>query len=190
MKKIRGVRRHSRWLRKRSQTPAGLSLSRLQSWHYDYVKLGLGPWQWQHQQPPQWVRQRAAEYLLSTFFHWQTALAKQTEPFYLAVWLVSSAFAHSSQVVAGWQERIERYEGIFGEAVTDGPALLAEYQQLPGADELTWRTFAWEELLDAQDYPEGWPVKMLQRPHRTHQTSEGEEYLLVQTGWVWVGTMS
>jgi hypothetical protein len=150
----------------------------------------LGPWHSHQPPPPRWVRQQAAQHLLLTFSHWQTALSGQSEPNYLAIWLVSSAFAHSSQVVAGRQERIKRYEGIFGEPVLEGPSLPAEYQQLPGAEKLTWRTFAWEELLDAQDYPEGWPAKMLQRPHRTSQTPEGEEHLRVQTGWVWVGTLS
>ncbi|QIX63254.1 hypothetical protein HER32_19575 [Hymenobacter sp. BT18] len=189
-KKIRGKRRRFAGLEQRyQQGTAALNPASLKRWHYEYEKLGLGPWHWHQRQPPKAVRQVAAQYLLDTFLAWNQQLHNQPESYYLAVWLVSPDFAHSSQVVAGVQERIRWYATGFGDAVPEGPPLPPEYQQLPGAGQLSWRTHHWEAMLDRFDYPTSWPAWVLRKPHRPYQTPDGQEYLLVQTGWVWVGTL-
>ncbi|MBD2716950.1 hypothetical protein KBK19_18035 [Microvirga sp. STR05] len=184
-RKVRGSKRRLKHLVHQSVIAAPLSEPRLQRYGYDYNKLGLGPWH--HRQPPQRVRQLAARHLLTTFFDWQRQLGAQPEPFYLAIWLVDSDFAHSSQVVAGIRERREWYHSLFGKPDPAGPPLPAEYQLLPGADQLTWHPHPREVELDVFDYPGGWPAWALRKPNRLRPSGEGGECMLVQTGWVWVG---
>ncbi|MBT9392501.1 hypothetical protein KLP40_04935 [Hymenobacter sp. NST-14] len=157
---------------------------------YDRNKLGLGVWHWHHRQPPQRVRQLAAQHLLTTFFSWQQQLQAQPETYYLAIWLVEPEFAHSSQVVAGIGERRARYSGMFKDPDPAGPPLPPEYRLLPGATLLTWTTHAWHLGLDQFDYPIGWPGWALGKPHYVHYFEGSGNYLMVQTGWAWVGQRS
>ncbi|WP_426491821.1 hypothetical protein [Hymenobacter sp. 102] len=136
------------------------------------------------------MRQLAAQHLLTTFFAWQPALAALAEPVYAAVWLAGPEFAHGSQVVAGIDERTAYYETIFGQPAPNGPPLPAEYQQLPDADKLTWQTYPWEVGYDADDFPGGWPDSLRRYPHHEHTYSDGRLFLIVQTGWVWVGQLA
>ncbi|UOQ70678.1 hypothetical protein [Hymenobacter cellulosilyticus] len=99
------------------------------------------------------------------------------------------SFAHDSQVVAGTEERISYYQTWLAESAADGPPLPPEYQLLPGADRLSWTTHRQVEWLDAEDYPAGWPASARRRPHWFHTTPDGNEYLLIQTGWAWVGQL-
>ncbi len=185
--KVRGGKRHLKRLVGQSLIAPPLSEERLQRYGYDYQVLGLAPWHWHYCQPPQRVRQLAAQHLLATFFNWQQQLQAQPEPFYLAVWLVEPDFAHSSQVVAGIRERRARYQKSFGEPDPTGPPLPPEYRQLPGAELLNWTTHPWQIGLDAFDYPNGWPAWALAKPHYAHIYENDNPYLMVQTGWVWVG---
>jgi hypothetical protein len=89
--------------------------------------------------------------------------------------------------VAGVLNKIEWYSSRFGEPAADGPPLPAEYRALPGAEKLTWQTYPWEILVDSFDYPDGWPAWVLAKPHYLCQPEANDEYLMVQTGWVWVG---
>ncbi|WBA42801.1 hypothetical protein [Hymenobacter canadensis] len=187
-KKIRGGKRHLKRLVRLSQTAASLSEQRLQQSGYNYKWLGLGVWHWHHRQPPKRVRQLAARHLLTTFRAWQRQLQAQPEPFYLAIWLVCSPeFAHSSKVVAAIQGMRARYRDRLQEADPAGPPLPPEYRQLPGANQLTWHAHPWEILVDSFDYPDGWPAWALAKPHYLCQPEDNDEYLMVQTGWVWVG---
>lgn len=186
-RKIRGAKRHTKRLAQQSTTAAPLSWVRLKHHHYDYEKLGLAPWHWQHRWPPALVRKLAVQHLLSTFFDWQRQMLAQPEPFYLAIWLVESDFAHSSQVVAGIRERQSYYQNIFGAPDPAGPLLPPEYQLLPGAAQLTWHTHPWEIMLDTDDYPDTWPAWSLSKPHHFYTHTDGRNFMVVQTGWVWVG---
>jgi hypothetical protein len=189
IKKIRGGKRHLQRLRAESTWAAPLSTDTLLSRLYYDEKLGLHPWHWHHRKPPRLVRQLAAYHLLTTFFAWQPVLASLMEPVYCAVWLVEPEFAHSSEVTVGIRHSIERHHRIVGDPDPDGPPLPAEYHQIPGADKLTWHTHPWEILVDSFDCPNGWPAWALRKPHYLCQPPEGDEYLLVQTGWMWVGQM-
>ncbi|AHJ97539.1 hypothetical protein [Hymenobacter swuensis] len=189
-KKLRGGKRHLRRLQAESTWVAPFSIDTLLEHQYYYEKLGLHPWHWHHRQPPKQVRQLATQHLLTTFFVWQPALAALAEPVYTAIWLVEPEFAHSSQVVAGIGARANYYRTLFGEPAPEGPPLPAEYWELPGADKLTWQTYPWEILVDSFDYPDGWPAWALEKPHNLYQPEDNDEYLLVQTGWVWVGQLA
>ncbi|RSK41185.1 hypothetical protein [Hymenobacter perfusus] len=189
-KKVRGGKRHLRRLQDESNWAAPLAVDTLLGWQYYYEKLGLHPWHWHHRQPPKRVRQLAAQHLLTTFFAWQPALTALSEPVYAAVWLVGPEFAHSSEVTVGIRQSIERHQNILGEPDPAGPPLPAEYQELPGADKLTWQTHPREVGYDADDFPAGWPASLLHHPHYEHTYSDGRLFLIVQTGWVWVGQLA
>ena len=186
-RKVRGGKRHLQRLVQRSRTAELLDRQMLQRYGYDRNKLGLGVWHWHYRQPPQRVRQLAALHLLATFFDWQRELQNQPEPYHLAIWLVEPEFAHSSQVVAGIGERRTRYSGMFGDPDPAGPPLPPEYRLLSGSEILTWTTHPWYLGLDQLDYPTGWPAWTLHKPHYTHYFEGSGDYLMVQTGWVWVG---
>ncbi|RSK33294.1 hypothetical protein [Hymenobacter metallilatus] len=189
-KKIRGGKRHLRYRQAESTWAAPLSVDALLNRQYYYEKLGLHPWHWHHRQPPMLVRQLAAQHLLITFFAWQLELAVLTEPVYAAVWLVGPEFAHSSQVIVSIRKMADRYQNRFGEPSSEGPPLPAAYRELPGAAKLRWQPHPWEVVVDSFDYPNGWPEWALEKPHCLCQPEGNDEYLLVQTGWVWVGQLT
>ena len=188
--KVRGGKRHLQRLMQQSITAEPLDEQMLHRYGHDYNKLGLGVWHWHHRQPPQRVRQLAAQHLLTTFSSWQQQLRAQPEPFHLAIWLVAPEFAHSSQVVVAIGERRARYGGMFGEPDPTGPPLPSEYQLLSGAELLTWTTHSWYVGLDWFDYPFGWPRWALSKPHYIMPFEDTGPYLMVQTGWVWVGQLT
>ncbi|MCB2410160.1 hypothetical protein [Hymenobacter lucidus] len=91
-------------------------------------------------------------------------------------------------MVVAIQEPNENFQQWLGEPKAAGPPLPPEYQELPGADRLIWTTHAWEVLHEDCDYPDGWPNYLLRFPHHDYQ-SEGRTFLVVQTGWAWVGQL-
>ena len=190
MKKMRGFNRNMRLTARECALLPAVSEAHLQRYHYAYAKLGLGPLhRFRHTRHPlpQAVRQLGATYLLKTLRHWQQQLAPVSEPVYAAVWLADPDFTYLSQVVVGIQNRIEWYENTFGDAVPTGPPLPSEYGALPGAKHLTWTTHRQQKWLDAEDYPHGWPARLLRREHRVHTLEDGRRFLVLDHGWVWVG---
>ncbi|TGE24582.1 hypothetical protein E5K00_05045 [Hymenobacter aquaticus] len=187
--KIRNPRRRIRQLPDLQPAPAPLDLAALQQVHYEYKKLGLGVWHWPARHPPRLIRQLAATHLLNTFFAWDAQLQNLGQPYYLSLQLVSPDFAHSSQVIAGLHERIAFYQTALGEPVADAPPLPPEYRELPAVRQLHWTAHPHEQWLDSFDCPSGWPARYLRRPHRFFTAEDGEEYLVVRMGWVWVGQL-
>ncbi|GAB3224277.1 hypothetical protein GCM10027346_04250 [Hymenobacter seoulensis] len=169
--------------------PAILSIDALLKRHYFHELLGLHPWHWHHRTPPKLVRQLAAQHLLTTFFAWQPVLASLGEPSVSTIWLVGPAFAHSSEVVVSIRENRRQYLESDHEPDPARPPLPIEYAELPGADKLTWRTQPYEVWHEADDYPDGWPDDFLRRPHYEYEYPDGARYLVVQTGWMWVGQL-
>lgn len=190
MKKLRGFNRKYQQAAQLAAVAPPLSVARVRQLHYDYGKLGHGPlhrWLWQRGPLPRLLRQLGAAWLLQTFFQWQQSAIQLAEPAYVAIWLSEVDFASQSQVVAAIQGRISWYERIFGDAVPIGPSLPPEYRVLPGADQLTWTTYRRHEWLDAEDFPNGWPARLLRREHRVYTLEDGRDFLIVPRGWVWVG---
>lgn len=190
MKKPRGFKRKYRQATQTAAVSPPLSVARVFQFHYDYEKLGHGPlqyWLWHSAPLPRPLRQLGAAWLLQTFFQWQKSAIQLAEPVYVAVWLSDVDFAAQSQVVAAIQGRINWYETIFGEAVPTGPPLPPEYQLLPGAQRLSWTTHRRHEWLDAEDFPNSWPARLLRREHTVHTLADGRDFLVVPRGWVWVG---
>lgn len=162
----------------------------LATFQVHYQKLGLAPW-YMHQKPPKLFRQLWVTRLVSDFHYWQTQLMGLYPDFYLAIWLFEPRFGHS-QLVTAIRERKAYYEQLFGHwvgsRVHPPQALPPEYQALPGVQDLHWTRYPDVELLLLDDFAEqsAWATK---KPHWPGETLDGEPYIAVQVGWVWVGQL-
>lgn len=176
VKKLRGQRRHLRRALRWQQSPPPLDLN---SAGYDCRKIWLRPWSdlYFTRLPPTVIRRELLRGLLITHTEWRQTLQRNGEPFYLAIWLFEHPF-RETQIAAGINERIQRYETIF----EDGPPrpLPPEYQLIPGIEELEWRTY-WEVHADYER--PFWPV----RDYRQERMDDGEIVHVWHGSRVWVG---
>ena len=182
-KKVRGLRRHARTHRQRAAVPVVLSLSLLASAHAQCEQLGLAPWT-VYGKPPRAIRQLWARRLLADFFEWQRQLTPLYPDFYLSIRLFDPRFG-LSQLDAAIQEQQAYFERRFGYEGEDVP-LPPEYQALPGADKLQWTAYPEVDVYGLDEFAEyyGWYKR---KPHWQEQTTDGEDCVVVQTGYVWVG---
>ena len=187
-KRIRGVRRHFRRHQKDAAVPVVLDSERLARYGVDYAQLGIAPW-FTHQRPPQAFRRLWVARLVADFHRWQADLAREHPAFYLAVWLFEPHFGHS-QLVAALADRHAHYEGLFSEAgsfrALPALPLPPEYRDVPGIEGLTWRRHADIAAYLPEDFA-AQNAETKQKPHWDATTAEGEAYIAVQLGWVWVG---
>lgn len=187
-KHIRGVRRHFRRQRQAATNPAVLNAERLAQHRVDYSQFSISPW-FDHQRPLREFRRLWVTRLVTDFHRWRAQLARAYPSFYLAVWLFEPHFGQS-QLVAAVADRYAQYDKLFGEeapfrAVTP-LALPSEYRGIPGIQDLEWRRYADIEALLPEDYAARGPATW-RKPHWDATTVDGEPYIAVQVGWVWVG---
>lgn len=194
MKKVRGLIRHFRRFEQGKLRPEPLTWDELRTGIYVNKKLGLAPWVASSfaNSPPTRFRQEAFAQLLTTHAFWQRELSGFPEPYYLAVWLMDSRF-RDSQVVAGIQERITRYEHVFGEPDPEAPPLPPEYRRVPGAEQLHWTAYHKEyaDTFDAEhasaEERQDWENLLRRRRHRIVEDEEYGTVYLFHEGRVWVG---
>ena len=187
-KRIRGLRRHLRRHHLTSAEPASLNRERVARYGVDYAKIGAAPW-FNHQRPPWDFRRAWVMRLVTDFHHWRDELARDHPAFYLAVWLFEPHFGES-QLVAAVADRQAHYEGLFGETgsfrALPARDLPPEYRNVPGIRGLTWRRHADIAAFLPEDF-ETQDAETKRRPHWDATTADGEPYIAVQVGWVWVG---
>jgi hypothetical protein len=171
-----------------SAEPAVFDRERVARYGVDYAQIGIAPW-YNHQRPPRDLRRAWVTRLVTDFYRWRDALAREHPAFYLAVWLFEPHFGES-QLVAAVADRQAHYEELFG-ATGSFRALPArdlplEYRNVPGVQGLTWRRHADIAAFLPGDFAaQGAETK--RRPHWDATTVDGEPYVAVQVGWVWVG---
>jgi hypothetical protein len=187
-KRIRGLRRHLRRHQHASAEPAVLDRDRVARYGVDYAKIGIAPW-FNHQRPPRDFRRAWLTRLVADFERWRDALAGEHPAFYVAVWLFEPHFGES-QLVAAVADRQAHYEGLFGETgsfrALPARDLPPEYRDVPGVGRLTWRRHADIAAFLPEDFAaQGTETK--RRPHWDAATVDGQPYIAVQVGWVWVG---
>lgn len=187
-KRIRGVRRHFRRHHQAAAAPTALNVERLARYGVDYAQLGIAPW-FNHQRPPQEFRRLWLTRLVTDFHRWRAELAREHPAFYLGVWLFEPHFGHS-QLVAAVADRQAHYEELFDESgsfrALPARDLPPEYRDVPGIGDLTWRRHAdIAAFLPADFAAQG--AETRRKPHWDATTVEGEPYVAVQVGWVWVG---
>lgn len=181
-KKIRGFSRFWRDHQHRASIPEWFDLNYFAEAQRDTHKLGLYPWA-VNQKPPQAIRQLWVARLVADFHNWHRELAAQYTDFYLAVWLYEPEFGRS-QLVAGIEEKLALYEGVFGEDLEK--PLPVEYQSLPGVAGLRWTA--------RPEFMTYWPDEFAElgnwvanKPHWEVEADDGKPYFAVQIGHVWVG---
>lgn len=187
-KQPRGLRRHFRGHQRRALTLPTLDIASLTQRHVDYHQFGIAPW-YDHQRPPKLFRQLWLGHLVKGFKQWQAQLSQYYADYYLAVWVFESRFGNS-QLVAAVADRQAHYENLFGEAGPFRPApareLPPEYRAVPGISGLRWKSHADIQALTLEDFADlgRWASS---KPHWEGKTVDGEPYIAVQVGWVWVG---
>jgi len=181
-KRVRGLHRHWRQHQQRATVPTPPDLASLATYKYDYDQLGLSPWT-VHGRPPLAFRRLWATRLLLDLQQWHEQLTPLYPDLYLAIWLYDIRFG-LSQVVAAIAERKLRYEHLFKEA--QPVALPAEYQELPGVSDLIWTAHAEVDVFTPDEFAElgKWGLR---RNHWLAKTTDGDDCMVVQVGWVWVG---
>ena len=187
-KRIRGVRRHFHRHQRDAAIPVALDAERLARYGVDYASLGIAPW-FTHQRPPRAFRRVWVTRLVADFHRWRAELARDYPVFYLAVWLFEPHFGHS-QLVAALADRHAHYDGLFDEAgsfrALPARRLPPEYQDVPGIADLTWNRHADIAAYSPDDFA-AQDAQTKQKPHWDATTVDGEAYIAVQIGWVWVG---
>jgi len=182
-KRIRGLRRHWRKHQQWAAAPQALSLDLMESVHYNTEQLGIAPWT-VHGKPPRAIRQLWASRLLADFFAWQRQLMASYSDFWLSIRLYDHRFG-LGQLDAAIHEQQAYFERRFQDEGMDIP-LPPEYQSLPGAAQLRWTCYPVLDGLRPDEFTEqyAWYKK---KPYWTDQDADGEEWIVVQTGYVWVG---
>ena len=187
-KRIRGVRRHFYRHQQAAAAPTVLNTERLARYGVDYAQLGMAPW-FVHQRPPRAFRHLWVVRLVTDFYRWRAELARQYPAFYLAVWLFEPHFGHS-QLVAAIAGRHAHYDDLFGEAgsfrVLPARDLPPEYRDVPGIGDLTWRRHADIAAFSPEEFADQ-GSETRRKPHWDATTVDGEAYIAVQVGCVWVG---
>ena len=182
-KKVRGLRRHAHNHRQWAAVPEELSLSLLESAYFQREQLGIAPWT-VYGKPPRAIRQLWASRLLADFFNWQRQLTPLYPDFWLSIRLYAPRFG-LSQLDAAIHEQQAYFERHFSGEGAEVP-LPPEYQSLPGAEQLRWTChpvldgFRPDEFAEQYDW-------YRRRTYWTDQDADGEDWIVVQTGYVWVG---
>lgn len=182
-KRIRGLRRlfrqHQRW----AAIPQEFSASLLAEYHINSEQLGIAPWT-VHGKPPRAIRQLWANRLLTDFFEWQRQLTSLCPKSWLSIRLYDPRFG-LSQLDAAIDEQQAYFERRYGYEEENVP-LPPEFRSLPGAAQLRWACHAVVDVYSPNEFAEhySWYKK---KPHWPAQTTNDEDCVVVQTGYVWVG---
>ncbi|QIL78362.1 hypothetical protein [Hymenobacter sp. HDW8] len=92
-----------------------------------------------------------------------------------------------SQLVAAVADQQPYYDGLFG--VAHERALPPEYRTLPGVQDLCWRAYAHVEALWPEDVAT-LGKRAVRKPQWREETADGQPYVVVQMGWIWVGQVA
>jgi hypothetical protein len=209
--KVRGHHRRQRQVELWRQRSLLLDLEALRAYERAYVKIHVPPWNGLalRNSPllPPAGRTKVAMLagLLDIHDSWKDQLDRQSEPYYLRVWLFEP-HVESSQVVCATGTSLNFYDNVFHRADSQ-PAARPNGN---GAMHDRFGKFTWQRCIDeavydntdvgtASDYtsPEEfeqakvWFNRLLQRPHRieklTTKVEEIEEVYYFKRGYVWVG---
>ena len=187
-KRIRGVRRHFRRHQQSAAAPAVLDQERLARNGVDSFESGIAPW-FDDQRPPLAFRRLRVARLVADFHRWRAQLTGAYPTHYLAVWLFEPRFGQS-QLVAAVADHHAHYSKLFSEEGSFRPLprldLPPEYRDVPGIRDLAWRRHADIAAFLPEDYA-AQDLKMRRKPHWNMTTAEGDLFIAVQIGWVWVG---
>ncbi|MFD1467272.1 hypothetical protein ACFQ48_03470 [Hymenobacter caeli] len=114
---------------------------------------------------------------------WREQLTPLYPDLYLAIWLHDIRFGLSKVTAA-----IERLKTVYEQRLPEAQPvpLPIEYQSLPGVADLIWTAHAEIDVLSPKEFAESgkWGSR---RRHWSAVDDDGEECIVVQIGWIWVG---
>jgi hypothetical protein len=183
-KKIRGWNRQLKKLRSWQCRNMQLVLNKSE---VAYVKISLDPWyRLVKRNPPLWFRRLILKALIEIYDSWYLQLLelKNSDKFYLKIWLYDPHFM-SSQVVAAWDQNAYQY--AFSSDPEDSP--YPRKYQAYNLEELLWES-AIEEDFYYEKIDELTPnqINLLkQRAARVGQLANGEVFYAISSGHVWLG---
>ena len=159
-----------------------LQPSFIAKYHYDYQHLGLAPWT-VYGRPPVAFRRLWASWLLADLQQWREQLTPLYPDLYLAIWLHDVRFG-LSMVAAAIERMKTSYEQRLPEA--QPVPLPIEYQGLPDVGNLSRTAHAEVDAFTPDEFAEldKWGSR---RNHWLATTTAGDDCIVVQVGWVWVG---
>jgi hypothetical protein len=184
-KRLRGLRRHWRNHQQWATILTPPNLPYIAVYHCDYGQLGLAPWT-VYGRPPVAFRRLWAMRLLADLRQWHAQLTPLYPGLHLAIYLYDNHFG-LSEVAAAIGRQKSYYEGRFQEA--HPIPLPTEYQSLPGVSELAWTAHAEMDVFSLDDFAElgAWGTR---RRHWLATTTDGDDCIVVQRGWIWVGRVA
>ena len=82
--------------------------------NYNYMKLYIDPFSRieKTRNPPQWFRKLIIQSFVEVYNNWHLHAENLKKPYYLKLWIADKDFS-SSQIVMGYNDRIEHYENLF-----------------------------------------------------------------------------
>lgn len=123
IKKIRGHKRLRKQIHQWIHHGLFINLDDLKKHKYYYHKIWIGPWRRlllnsRFKEPKKQTRTELIKGLEQIYNAWDKELMKLNEPYYLKIWIFEPTFSQS-QIVCAIGEKIEWYESLFGEMVSD-----------------------------------------------------------------------
>lgn len=195
--KIRGLRRHFRRFQRLQQQLSEVEFDTLQQREFFQIFPLLDPWGWGYYdklaRPPAGFRREVLRGLLAVHAQWQRELAAYPEPYQLALELFEQSFPDSRVIVrirgCIWTDAERAATPVPG-----NPPLPAEYQSVPGIEQLCWTACYQEQETSAEDYPDDAEGRaalqaMLRRfGYREAVDAAGRPVYYLRISRVWVGT--
>lgn len=201
-KKIRGWKRHKKKIQRWRQNVIDLDMDYIREHQRDYVKLWIHPfYKLVRTNPPNWYNRLLLNEMIDVYLSWYEKIEKESDDFYLKIWLYEPDFI-SSQIVVSYKDCINTYNDTFDKSTNTKSFPDHKFESLK--DKLA--LFDWEAHIDADKYWESELKEDIELGFRTEaelnkirnksyktekiKLSYGEDILYkVNVGDVWVGTL-
>lgn len=201
-KKIRGWKRHKRKIVRWRKNVINLDMEYIRKYQRDYAKLWIHPfYSLVRTNPPNWYNCLLLSDMIDIYLNWHEKMDKETEDFYLKIWLFDPDFI-SSQIVVSYGDCINAYNDTFDKHTLIKTFPFHKFESLK--DKLA--LFNWEAHIDAEKYSEEELIEDIESGFRTEaevnairnksyetekiKLSYGNDVLYkVNVGDVWVGTL-
>ncbi len=162
-KKIRGLKRKVTKIQNWIEQYLELNIEQLSEYKYHYSKVYVQPWDNLTlidsliPEPKGKAKKEIINGLEKIYNSWKAELEKTEKPYYLKIWLYEPRLSNS-QVVCAIEDKIERYESLFEDAVFK--------QNNSSFTTMLSSDFKWQKKIDEEPYWESdllWPIDQYER---------------------------
>ncbi|KAA0547103.1 hypothetical protein FZW96_14090 [Bacillus sp. BGMRC 2118] len=201
-KKIRGWKRHIRKIDRWKKEVMEFDLELVRTYQRDYAKLWIHPfYSLERTHPPAWYNRLLLEAMFDVYFNWHEQMSKESDDFYLKMWLFDPQFINS-QIVAAYEELKDYYSQVFEQRARIKPFPLYKFNSLSEKIEM----FDWELHIDSENYDsvdlledikEGWRTEkqvnnIRKKAYKTEvmESNNRTHYIYhVDVGDIWIGSL-